>query len=133
MTNDDVTNDELCGSLCATRIAPWPSGRFAFDTRYPAAREWEQWPSAEIEVDGLVVGYTVEKVENGVVAVAESTSRAGEVLRVDRASLRFLEVAELNGFLAEAGFLVEGQFGDWARGPITARSKAIITVAATPS
>jgi SAM-dependent methyltransferase len=124
-----VTDDELRKSLRAIGNALRTGGRFAFDTRYPAAREWEQWPLAKIEVDGLVVGYDVEKVENGVVTFTESTSRGGEVLRVDRASLRFLEIEELNGFLGEAGFAVEAQYGDWTRGPVTERSGSVVTVA----
>ncbi|WP_086660673.1 class I SAM-dependent methyltransferase [Lentzea kentuckyensis] len=128
-----VTDDELRKSLRAIRSALRPGGRFAFDTRNPAAREWERWPLADIEIDGLKVGYEVEEVANGVVTFTEATSRDGQLLRVDRASLRFLEAEELNGFLAEAGFAVAGQFGDWTRGPITARSGSIVTVAATPS
>ncbi|KJK43237.1 hypothetical protein UK23_34105 [Lentzea aerocolonigenes] len=128
-----VTDEELRESLRAIRTALRPGGRFAFDTRYPGAREWEQWPLSETEVDGLVVSYDVESAENGVVTVVEKTARAGEVVRADRAAMRFLEVGQLNGFLAEAGFKVEGQFGDWKRGPITALSRSVVTVAATPS
>ncbi|MEV6240866.1 class I SAM-dependent methyltransferase [Lentzea sp. NPDC051838] len=128
-----VTDDDLRKSLRAIRSALRPGGRFAFDTRYPAAREWEQWPLSDFEVDDLTIGYDVESVQDGVVTFTESTSRDGRVLRCDRASLRFLEVEELNGFLAEAGFVVEGQFGDWKRGPVTALSRSIVTVAATPS
>jgi SAM-dependent methyltransferase len=123
-----VTDDDLRKSLRAIATALRLGGRFAFDTRYPAAREWEQWPLAEIEIDGLTVTYDVESVRGGVVTFAETTSRGGELLRVDRASLRFLEVDELNGFLVEAGFVVEGQYGDWKRGPVTAFSRSVVTV-----
>ena len=61
------------------------------------------------------------------------TSRDGELLRCDRGSLGFLEPDELNGFLTEAGFTIEGQYGGWTRGPITGRARSIVTVAATPS
>lgn len=128
-----VTDDDLRKSLRAIRSALRPGGRFAFDTRYPAAREWERWAASDFEVDDLTIRYHIESVQDGVVTFSESTSRGGEVLRSDRASLRFLEVEELNGFLAEAGFTVDGQFGDWKRGPITALSRSIISVAATPS
>ncbi|MET9634173.1 class I SAM-dependent methyltransferase [Lentzea sp. NPDC006480] len=128
-----VTDEELRESLRAIRTALRPGGRFAFDTRYAPAREWEQWQLSETEIDGLVVSYDVESVEKGVVTVSEITSRDGEVIRKDRAAMRFVEVEELNGFLAEAGFRVEGQFGDWKRGPITALSRSVVTVAATPS
>lgn len=128
-----VTDDELRKSLHAIRKALRPGGRFVFDTRYPAAREWERWPLSAFEIDGLRISYTVETVENGVVTFTEHTARDGEVLRSDQASLRFLEVEELNAFLTEAGFTIEGQYGNWARDPIDAESHSIITVAATPS
>lgn len=37
--------------------------------------------------------------------------------------------AALNAFLAEAGFGVEAQYGDWQRGAIGDASREIITVA----
>ncbi|ANZ38219.1 methyltransferase [Lentzea guizhouensis] len=124
-----VTDTDLRVALEAVHRALRPGGRFAFDTRYPAAREWETWHGARYPVRDLEVSYDVERVEDGVVTFTESVSRNGETLRVDRASLRFLEVAELNGFLADAGFSVEGQYGDWVRGPVTARTRSIVTVA----
>ncbi len=51
------------------------------------------------------------------------------VLRVDRASLRFLDVETLNTFLAGAGFEIKSQFGDWHRASITSSSREIITIA----
>lgn len=125
-----VTDDELRKSLRAIRNALRPGGRFAFDTRYPAAREWEEWPREDFEVDGLVISYALQEVAGGVVRFTESTARDGEVVRGDHGTLRFLEVEELNGFLAEAGFVVDGQYGDWVRGPITARTRSVVTVAA---
>jgi hypothetical protein len=38
-------------------------------------------------------------------------------------------VEALNAFLAEAGFEVEAQYGDWRRGPITVESTEIVTIA----
>lgn len=57
---------------------------------------------------------------------------SGTVVRVDRASLRFLDVPELAGFLARAGFAVEAQYGDWRHGPITSTSREIVTIARRP-
>lgn len=56
----------------------------------------------------------------------------GTVLRVDSESLRFLEVRALNALLADAGFEIEAQYGDWDREPITAASREIITIARRP-
>ena len=66
-----------------------------------------------------------------VVDTVEITARAddGTVLRQDTGSLRFLSPDALNVFLAEAGFDVEAQYGDWERGPVTTRSKEIVTIA----
>jgi len=48
---------------------------------------------------------------------------------VDRASLRFLGPDRLTAFLAEAGFGVEAQYGDWSRAPLGPSSPEIITTA----
>jgi hypothetical protein len=66
----------------------------------------------------------------GVVTFTETTSDPdGTVLRVDRASLRFCDVGTLAGFLAEAGFEVETQYGGWVREPLDPASPEIITIA----
>jgi hypothetical protein len=57
----------------------------------------------------------------------------GTVLRVDRARLRFLDVPGLGAFLAEAGYETESQYGDWHRGPVSATSQEIITIARRPA
>ncbi len=51
------------------------------------------------------------------------------MLRLDRCSLRFWDAAVLGGFLAEAGFEVEAQFGDFQRGLITDASAVVVVVA----
>jgi hypothetical protein len=48
---------------------------------------------------------------------------------VSWSSLRFLAPDSLAVFLGEAGLVVEEQFGDWARSPLTAGSPEIITIA----
>ena len=53
----------------------------------------------------------------------------GTVLRVDHASLRFLDVPALGAFLAGADFVIQAQYGDWHRGPITDASREIVTMA----
>ncbi|MGV9770723.1 class I SAM-dependent methyltransferase [Streptosporangium sp. NPDC003464] len=131
-----VTDEEMRSSLVAIRAALREGGRFVFETRHPQARAWEGWnPGNATEVvDGsgrrLRVSHTVESVAGGVVSLTETTSEAdGEVLWVDRGNLRFLDVPELRGFLDEAGFVVEEQFGDWTRGPVTDSSRVIIMIA----
>jgi hypothetical protein len=76
------------------------------------------------------VWHKVERVAGDVVTFTETTGDPdGAVLRVDRASLRFLDVPALGRFLAGAGFAIEAQYGDWQRGPITDSSREIITIA----
>jgi hypothetical protein len=76
------------------------------------------------------VWHEVESVAGDVVTLTETTARPdGTVLRVDRASLRFPGIQTLSTFLADADFQIEDQYGDWHRGPITAASREIITIA----
>jgi SAM-dependent methyltransferase len=130
-----LTDDEVRGCLDAVHNALCDGGRFAFETRHPQAKAWEQWAigdSGDIAYpDGRVLRmrYRVE-VRGGIVDTVEVTALAdGTVLREDAGSLRFLDVEPLNGFLSEAGFEIEAQYGDWERGPITAQSKEIVTIA----
>jgi SAM-dependent methyltransferase len=134
-----VTDQELRASLTAIHEALRRGGRFAFETRHPQARAWEEWsPSNPDDVVDLVDGaghalhvwHEVDSVLGDVVTFHETTAEPdGTVLRIDRASLRFLDVAALNLFLADAGFELEAQCGDWHRGPITDDSREIITIA----
>src|SRR5690606_4686347 len=131
-----IADDELRASLAAIRRALRDGGRFAFETRHPQARAWEEWaraePSEVVDATGRVLrqSHAVESVVDGVVTLTETTTDAdGNVLRVDRAALRFLDVEPLNAFLAEAGFTIEAQYGDWRGGPITDASREIITIA----
>lgn len=129
-------DDELRASLAAIRAALCDGGRFAFETRHPQARAWLDWnPSRATEVVDaagrrLRVWHEVESVRADLVTFATTVAGpAGTVLRVDRSTLRFLDVPALNGFLAEAGFAVAAQYGDWTGGPVTGGSTEIVTVA----
>jgi SAM-dependent methyltransferase len=131
-----VGDDELRASLTAIRAALREGGRFTFETRHPQARAWEDWNPANaaevVDAAGrrLRVWHQVERVVGDVVTFTETVGDAdGTVLRVDRASLRFLDVLALEAFLVGAGFTIEAQYGDWNRDPITGRSREIITIA----
>jgi SAM-dependent methyltransferase len=131
-----VTDQELRTSLAAVRGALVDGGRFVFGTRNPRARAWESWnPSTPVDVVDhagreLRIIYHVESVVDDVVTFTETTAtRNGAPLRVDRASLRFLDVAGLDAALDGAGFAVEARYGDWSRGPLTSMSDNIVIVA----
>lgn len=131
-----VTDHELRASLAAIRAALRARGRFAFETRHPQARAWENWNAAhgsgvtDAAGRALRVWHQVESLAAGVVTFTETTAGPdGTVLRVDRASLRFLDPATLGMFLTAAGFEIESQYGDWHRGPVTRASQEIITIA----
>ncbi|WP_027342180.1 class I SAM-dependent methyltransferase [Hamadaea tsunoensis] len=134
-----VTDGELRASLTAVREALGPDGRFVFETRHPQARAWEGWDVSDpddvaVLTDAagreLKVWHTVDEVAGDVVAFHETTATPdGTVLGVGHARLRFLDVAALNRFLAEAGFTIEAQYGDWDGSPVDTTSREIVTIA----
>ena len=124
-------------ALAAIRSALTETGRFGFETRNPLAREWERWiPENAVDVefpDGIVVRMA-HAVETPVVGDLVSftttfTSPAWERPELSRSTLRFLDAETLGSFLSDAGLVVDEQFGDWDRGPLTETSPEIITVA----
>ncbi|MYT14609.1 Methylase involved in ubiquinone/menaquinone biosynthesis [Streptomyces sp. SceaMP-e96] len=131
-----VTDAELGASLAAVHTALRSGGRFAFETRHPQARAWEGWnPSKASDIvdpagRALRVWHETESVIGDLVTFTGTTAAAdGTVLRVDRTSLRFLDVAKLDEFLIDAGFAVEARYGTWDGGPVTGTSREIITIA----
>lgn len=70
----------------------------------------------ELQADGVAFTETTRDVD-------------GTALRTDRASLRFLDLGTLTGFLEPAGCTVEQRYGDWSRGSLGSASPEVITVA----
>jgi ubiquinone/menaquinone biosynthesis C-methylase UbiE len=132
-----LTDDQLRDALAAIRSALAPNGRFAFETRNPLARAWESWtPDRAVEVvtpAGEVVRHTREvetPVEGEIVRFTSIyTSPAWSRPQLSHSALRFLSQDALSSFLAGAGLAIEEQFGDWDRGPLTASSQEIVTIA----
>ena len=131
-----VGDDEVRSALAAIRRTLTPEGRFAFETRNPRARAWEQWTpdrAAVVCVDGVAVrmAHRVEQPYDGRTVSFTSTfsSPAWDEPRVSRSTLRFVDEDELAGFLSEAGFAVDEQFGDWDGSALTDTSPEIITIA----
>ena len=133
-----VSDDALRASLEAIRAVLRPGvGRFAFETRHPQARAWEEWHRAHAadvtDAAGrdLRVWHEVQDVTGDVVTFTSITAArpGGAVLRSDPARLRFPAPEQLDAFLAGAGFAVEERYGDWGRSPLASGSREIITLA----
>jgi SAM-dependent methyltransferase len=133
-----VTDEDIRESLEAIRRALVDGGRFAFETRNPLARAWESWipENAMDVVDAsgreIRIWHEVEAVADGIVTLTETTGdRDGTPLRVERASMRFVDVDALARFLAEADLSIEAQYGGWRGETLEAASPEIVTVART--
>lgn len=130
-----ITDDEVREALAAVRAALVDHGVFVFETRNPAARAWERWTSEN--------GTEVTNADGVTVRVEHDAELVGDVVRLSETftgppwpepqvswgSLRFLSAERLDGFLAEAGLTVQERFGGWDRGPVTAASLELVTVA----
>jgi SAM-dependent methyltransferase len=131
-----VGDIDVRDSLAAVYAALREGGHFVFETRHPQARAWEDWnPSNGQNITGadgrpLRVWHEVESVDGDLVTFTETTAEPdGTVLRVGRATLRFLDAGDLAAFLGHAGFRVEAQYGDWDRSPLSPASREIVIVA----
>jgi SAM-dependent methyltransferase len=132
-----VEDDEIRASLTAVRLALKKHGRFAFETRNPLARAWESWtPENAVEVaaaEGVTVRITTQvdtPFDGRIVSFTHTfTSPAWDQPQISSSTLRFLGADSLSSLLPEAGLVIEEQFGDWDRRPLTETSPEIITIA----
>ena len=132
-----LEDDQLRDTLAAVRQALKPNGRFAFETRNPLARAWERWtPEHGIEITdaaGRPVRIVTEVVEtyDGRAVSFTHTFTCGDWEEVSHSTLRFLSAEAVTELFRPAGLVVEAQFGDWDRSPVSAASPEIITIART--
>jgi len=132
-----VEDNDLRASLASVRRVLKEDCRFAFETRNPAARGWANWTMAsavEIADEHGAIVRAIRRVETPfdgrVLSFSETfTCESWDQPLVSRSTLRFLSADALCSFLAEAGFVIEQQFGDWDRRPLTGTSAEIITIA----
>jgi ubiquinone/menaquinone biosynthesis C-methylase UbiE len=136
-----VEDSEAKTTLAAIESVLTEKGRFAFETRNPLVRAWEQWDteySGEVtDSTGAVVRVEVDvdveqpsSGENEVVRFSHTfTSSGWSQPRVSHSTLRFIDVNTLSSLLNDTGFIIEQQFGDWDRSPLTDTSPEIITIA----
>lgn len=115
-----------------------PGARLAFETRNPAAKGWESWVAEQSRrviqgPDGAEYEVWVDDPSTHGFDLISFTSvvrprRAGPV-RCGRSTLRFIDAEHLRALLTEAGFTVEGWYGDWDRREVDATSPEIVVVA----
>lgn len=132
-----VEDDQLRASLAAIRRALTDDGRFAFETRNPLVRAWEHWTpdnAAEIvTASGAVVrmAHDVDTpVDGDIVSFTITfTSPSWDQPQLSHSTLKFLDLDSLSSLLSSVDLVIEEQFGDWDRQPLTATSPEIITIA----
>jgi SAM-dependent methyltransferase len=133
-------DDEVRQALAAVHTALTPAGRFAFETRNPLARGWEEWiPENAVEVtdgSGAVVRqeHQVDLPVRGDLVSFTTTysSPAWQRPQHSHSQLRFLGADALAVLLAGAGLEIAEQYGDWDRSALAAGSPEIITIARLP-
>jgi ubiquinone/menaquinone biosynthesis C-methylase UbiE len=129
-----LTDDDVRAVLATARRHLEPGGRFAFETRNPAARAWERWtPDTSSQRIGAaeVAHVSTRTIEPDLVELT-STARfpdSGETI-LTKSMLRFIDPEHLRALLESGGFRIEGWFGNWDRTPVTASSPEVIVVAA---
>jgi SAM-dependent methyltransferase len=132
-----VEDAEIEAALAAARRALRPGGRFAFETRNPAARAWESWtirhPVRMTAPDGhqaMMTRQVTAPFDGRTVAFTHTFEADGwpEPV-VSRSTLRFLDLAELDAFLGAAGFRVAALYGDWDGSTLAETSPEIIVIA----
>lgn len=132
-----VGDDELRSTVATVAAVLDATGSFVFETRNPAAREWETWHrrySGEVadEAGALVrcVCEVVRPVRGDTVSFTHTFRSSGWARpHVSHSTLRFLGPAALGELLSGAGLRVAAQFGDWDGRPLSDRGPEIITVA----
>jgi SAM-dependent methyltransferase len=131
-----IEDAELEAALRAIRSALKGNGRLAFETRNPFVREWEEWTPERISgvtTDAGIVVFMRDELQEvrGQIVRFTTTfeSRAWDEPKKSESTLRFVDSGRLALFLSDAGFVIEDQFGDWDRQPLTDATPEMITIA----
>jgi SAM-dependent methyltransferase len=133
-----LTDDDVRMLLSNVRRHLEPEGRFAFETRNPAAKAWQSWipehsrgrvetPSGE----SIEVEHQLERTIQPDLVQFTSTCRfgGGSAPLTSRSTLRFIDPDHLRTILEDVSFRIDGWFGDWDRTPVTPASPEVIVVA----
>ncbi len=114
-----------------------PGGRFIFDTRNPAGREWLEWTPelSKRSIDhprwGAVEAWNDVRRDAGTGVVTYTTCYRipdGRELLSAESRIAFPEKEKLAVLLDEAGLYVERWLGDWEGRPYVATSPEIIPI-----
>ena len=120
-----LTDDDQRAALATVVAHLAPDGRFVFDSRNPAVREWEQWQphNSRRWVDHPAYGRVeawnsaAHDDASGIVTY-ETCYRLGDGRTLSAQSrIRFTSKDELERRIAEAGLRVERWLGDWHGAP----------------
>lgn len=122
----------LCLATIARHLAP--GGRFVFDSRNPAGREWEEWrpEASERCLDDPILGPVAAWNDAGWdatrrIVTYETHYRTADGRQLSATSrIAFPPLAELEGAIAVAGLAVECWMGDWTAAPLTPESPEFI-------
>ncbi|MEM5518209.1 class I SAM-dependent methyltransferase [Henriciella sp. AS95] len=132
-----IGNEQIASFLAAVHAALKPGGRFAFETRNPGARAWDNWTgnkAKQITVDNTQYTDRREVIRpfDGQTVTFTHTFNSPDwpEPQVSTSTLRFLSADALNAALTNAGFSIQSQYGDWDGSPVTDTSPEIITIAA---
>ena len=111
-------------------------GYLAFESRYPAAKAWENWNR---ESTYKLIRSPYGPIECWLELIRESNSlvffksffvftETGEVF-VAESELRFRSLEETTDTLKSVGFCIQNVYGSWQREPVTNKSKVMVFIA----
>lgn len=112
-----------------------PGGTVAFETRNPAAREWEEWTAdysetvEHPEFGPVEARWVLQSAGGGFVTFETRTRFADGAELIAPSTLRFVTQAELAALLEQAGFTEVEWYGDWDRSPLGQDKPEIIALA----
>ena len=130
-----LDDDDVRAALDALGRHLAPGGRLAFETRNPEVREWQYWSPGEtrerVEIPGGTadVHYDIRSVTGQLVTYETCIQFPGGESVTVPDTLRFMDQAELAGFLTGAGLTGVTWYGDWDGSPASPASPEIIAVA----
>jgi SAM-dependent methyltransferase len=132
-----LTDADIGAVLATARAHLAPGGRFAFETRNPAARAWEGWTPDRTRRRVVPDHGSAVETHIAVTAVADGIVRfethhrfaADGTVLVSRSALRFLDQPALATHLAHAGFSDTRWISDWDGSSFRPDSREIIALA----